>query len=109
MTNKLVVWDEMPSNSQNFSREAIIEYLNPLTFNLNMEYVNLDLLADKILSGFPGEPIERKKFVQYVAEVISELTSTHPDYSKLAARVEIRQLHKTIGSTTFCKNLAKLA
>lgn len=108
MTENIELWDASSSHKETFNKDKLKKFLQTLTFSLNAEYIELDTLVEKILVGIPNEPTERSKFVSYVAETVAGSTSAHPDYSILAARVEIRELHRIIGDATFTENLAKL-
>ncbi|BAO40702.1 ribonucleoside-diphosphate reductase large chain 1 [Kluyveromyces marxianus] len=108
MTDTVELWDAKSSQKKSFNKDKLIEFLGSLTFGLNKDYLDITLVVDKILLGAPNELTDKAKFVSYVAETVAAMSSTHPDYSTLAARVEIRELHELIGKSTFTENLAKL-
>ncbi|CDO95259.1 unnamed protein product [Kluyveromyces dobzhanskii CBS 2104] len=108
MTESIEILDAKSSRKESFNKDKLKKFVDDLTFGLNTKYIDLDLLVEKILLALPNEPIERSRFVTYVAETISGLTSSHPDYSILAARIEIREIHKMIGNATFSENMSKL-
>ena len=108
MTDTVELWDAKSSQKKSFNKDKLIEFLGSLTFGLNKDYLDITLVVDKILLGAPNELTDKAKFVSYVAETVAAMSSTHPDYSTLAARIEIRELHELIGKSTFTENLAKL-
>lgn len=108
MTDEIVISDRKSGKKNAFSASNLLASLKKLSFGLDKEYIDFTLIVKKVVKGLPPQQIEKGEFITYVAETISELTSSHVDYSKLAARVEIRSLHKKIGNSTFTENLAKL-
>ena len=72
--------------------------------SLNMDFVNIDIITEKVFKG-----IHNGKFLELVdsnlgiktseldrlsAETCFYMSNLHPDYSKLASRIEISNLHK---------------
>jgi ribonucleoside-diphosphate reductase alpha chain len=85
---------------------------------LNLKYINFDVIVSKVYSGiYSGKnylhPLYRKFFNLYLffigvtssdldnlaAETCAYMNIVHPDYSKLAARIAISNLHKSTPKT----------
>ena len=59
--------------------------------------MNLELIAGKVMSGiYDGIPTE--ELDNLAAETCAYLNIVHPDYSILAARISVSNLHKTTKS-----------
>jgi ribonucleoside-diphosphate reductase alpha subunit len=73
--------------------DRIKERLKSLMTGLNDEFINLDLVVAKVVSGiFDGVTTEILDNLS--AETCAYMNIVHPDYSKLAARIVISNLHK---------------
>ena len=75
----------------NFDR--IREKIESFTYGLNTNFVDIDIIAQKTIQGF-YDGISTEEVDKLSAEVAAYLSSTHPDYSKLAARICVSALHK---------------
>ena len=75
----------------NFDR--IREKIESFTYGLNTSFVDIDIIAQKTIQGF-YDGISTEEVDRLSAEVAAYLSSTHPDYSKLAARICVSALHK---------------
>lgn len=64
-----------------------------LSEGLNMEYVSLDILVSKLASGI-YQGVTTDDLDHLAAETCAYMTIVHPDYSKLASRIAISNLHK---------------
>lgn len=82
--------------------------LQELSYGLNMEYIDLEKVVEKVSKGVPEEGVEKSQVVRHAAETLASLTSVHPDHSTLAARLEVAELHEFLKNTTFTENLGKL-
>jgi ribonucleotide reductase alpha subunit len=85
----------------------IKERLVGLTTGLNMDYINLDIITEKVYKGiYSGKSlsipspvssnlgIKTSELDTLSAETCAYMSLVHPDYSKLASRIEISNLHK---------------
>ena len=85
----------------------IKERLNGLCQGLNMDYINLDVVTEKVYKGiysgkfnclfihnFKCVGIKTSELDTLSAETCAYMSLVHPDYSKLASRIEISNLHK---------------
>jgi len=58
-----------------------------------MDFINLDVVTEKVYKGiYTG--IKTSELDTLSAETCAYMTMVHPDYSKLASRIEISNLHK---------------
>lgn len=106
MTEVMVV-DCVSDTLVQFDEEKLSESLKELCKGLNTYYINIQEVISKIVTGIPSK-VTKSELVTFTAETLASLTTTHPDYSILAARVEIRQLHKRLNGISFTENLEKL-
>lgn len=58
-----------------------------------MEFVNLDIITEKVFKGIYSG-IKTSELDRLSAETCFYMSATHPDYSKLGARIEVSNLHK---------------
>jgi ribonucleoside-diphosphate reductase alpha chain len=68
--------------------------IQKLTYGLNLEYVDAVQIAKKTIQGL-YDGISTVELDNLSAEVAAYLASTHPDYSKLAARIATANLHRS--------------
>lgn len=73
--------------------ERIKERLRTLMYGLNEEFINLDLVVAKVVSGI-YDGVTTEILDNLSAETCAYMNIVHPDYSKLAARITISNLHK---------------
>lgn len=74
-------------------QQRIRERLQGLCGGLNMDYLNLDVVTGKVYAGIYNG-IKTSQLDTLSAETCAYMTMVHPDYSKLASRIEISNLHK---------------
>lgn len=73
--------------------DKILERINQQTYNLDSKYIAPFDIAQKVIEGiFPD--IETRVLDNLAMETSAALTTKHPDYSILAARLAITSLHK---------------
>lgn len=71
----------------------IKERLDGLMTGLNRDYVNLDIVVAKVFQGiYNGVTTELLDSLS--AETCAYMNIVHPDYSRLAARIAVSNLHK---------------
>lgn len=63
------------------------------SYGLNEQFINYDVVVSKVLSGIYNG-VTTAELDNLVAETCAYMNIVHPDYSKLAARVAISNLHK---------------
>jgi len=86
--------------------DRIKERLQTLMDNLNSNYVNLDIVTAKVCKGIYNG-VTTEILDNLSAETCAYMSIVHPDYSKLAARISISNLHKKTDAS-FLKTAEKL-
>jgi ribonucleoside-diphosphate reductase alpha chain len=91
---------------ENVRFDKITQRLERLTFGLNKDYVDPVNVAQKTIEGlFDG--ITTEELDNLSAETAAYMATVHPDYSKLAGRVAVSNLHrKTIDD--FAANIERM-
>lgn len=80
--------------------------LHNLCKSVDSRYVSLDIVAEKITRGiYPGA--STAEVDDLVAETAASMSTTHPDYARLAASVIATRMHKT-ASPTFSQSITRL-
>jgi Ribonucleotide reductase, alpha subunit len=78
---------------EEFDVTQVFNQLKKLSFGLNMEYVNLDLIVKKVELGL-YDGIKTTEIDNLAAETAAYMNIVHPHYSLLAARITVNNLHK---------------
>ncbi|CAG9322804.1 unnamed protein product [Blepharisma stoltei] len=78
---------------QEIDTEKIRIRLENLMDGLDREYIKLDVIVKKVSEGIYNE-VPTSQLDNLAAETCAYMNIAHPDYSKLAARVAITNLHK---------------
>lgn len=77
----------------NVNVDKIYQRIKKMMWGLNTDYVSPFGIAEKVRSGLIDN-IETKYIDELIAETAASLVPQHPDYSKLAGRVLVSNLHK---------------
>ncbi|KAJ1364576.1 ribonucleotide-diphosphate reductase subunit rnr1 [Parelaphostrongylus tenuis] len=77
-----------------------------LSYNLNMDYVDPVLVAMKVIAGL-YKGVTTVELDNLAAETAASMTTKHPDYAILAARIAVSNLHKKTGKV-FSEVMQKL-
>jgi len=73
--------------------DKITSRIQKLCFGLNMAFVSVRTITFKVIQGmYPG--ITTVELDTLAAEIAASMTTKHPDYARLAARIAISNLHK---------------
>ncbi|KAH9373321.1 hypothetical protein HPB48_018374 [Haemaphysalis longicornis] len=73
--------------------DKITSRIHKLCYGLNMEFVDPCSIAQKVINGlYPG--VTTVELDNLAAETAATMTTKHPDYAILAARIAISNLHK---------------
>jgi len=73
--------------------DKITSRIEKLCFGLDMDYVEPSQITMKVISGlYPG--VTTVELDNLAAEIAATLTTKHPDYAILAARIAVSNLHK---------------
>ena len=73
--------------------DKITSRINKLCYGLDEKTVNAQLVAQKVITGV-YDGVTTAALDDLAAETAAYLTTQHPDYSKLAARISVSNLHK---------------
>jgi len=93
--------------AENISFDKIIARINSLTKNLDKKYVDVAKIAQKVIQGvYPG--VHTSELDTLAAETSAYMSTIHPDYQRLAARISVSNLHKET-SSSFSSTLKELA
>jgi ribonucleoside-diphosphate reductase alpha chain len=74
--------------------DKITKRISILCHDLNMEYIDPTYVTLKVTQGI-YDGISTIELDKLAAETAVAMTTTHPDYSKLAGRIEVSSLHKS--------------
>ena len=74
--------------------DKITKRISALCDDLNMDYVDPTFITLKVTQGI-YDGISSKELDVLAAEIAASMTTTHPDYAKLAGRLAVTNLHKT--------------
>lgn len=86
--------------------DKITARIEKLCTGLNMKYVSPVEVAKKVITGL-YDGVTTSALDNLAAETAATMTTTHPDYSILAARIAISNLHKTT-SQSFSSTMKRL-
>ena len=78
--------------------DAILEKLTSLTHGLDEQWIDPAHLTKLTIEGL-YDGVSTRELDQLAAETAASLASHHPDYSKLAARICVDDLHRSTKST----------
>jgi ribonucleotide reductase alpha subunit len=73
--------------------DKILERINQQTYGLDPKWIQPFEIAQKVIEGITPD-IETRILDQLSMETAAALTTKHPDYATLAARIAITSLHK---------------
>jgi ribonucleoside-diphosphate reductase alpha subunit len=73
--------------------DKILERINQQTYGLDSKLIQPFEIAQKVIEGITPD-IETRVLDQLAMETAAALTTKHPDYATLAARIAITSLHK---------------
>ena len=73
--------------------DKITARINKLCYGLDTKYVNPTLVAQKVITGV-YDGVTTVALDDLAAETAAYLTTQHPDYARLAARLSVSNLHK---------------
>ncbi|GMF21449.1 unnamed protein product [[Candida] boidinii] len=90
-----LVVDEGKNQKELYNHEKLFNYVQSLTFDLNLSFINVGDILKKIESGLP-ETLTVKELVTLTCEAIDSLTTVHYDHSLLAGRCYAKYLKKKI-------------
>ena len=100
----LVVKRDQRKESVKFDK--ITARIEKLSYGLNTKYVKTIEIAKKVIDGL-YDGVSTQELDELAAETAATLTTKHPDYAILAARISISNLHKTT-SKSFSNTMKRL-
>ncbi|RLD24603.1 MAG: ribonucleoside-diphosphate reductase subunit alpha [Bacteroidetes bacterium] len=86
--------------------EKITARIEKLCYGIDTSFVNTVDIARKVINGI-YDGVTTVELDNLAAETAASLTTSHPDYAKLAARIAISNLHKTT-SKSFSNTMKRL-
>ena len=86
--------------------DKITARIEKLCYGLDSNFVNTVDIAKKVINGI-YDGVTTIELDNLAAETAASLTTSHPDYAKLAARIAISNLHKTT-SKSFSNTMKRL-
>ncbi len=86
--------------------DKITARIEKLCYGLDPKYITPIDIAKKVIAGI-YDGVSTVELDNLAAETAASLTTSHPDYAKLAARVAISNLHKTT-SKSFSNTMKRL-
>jgi ribonucleoside-diphosphate reductase alpha chain len=86
--------------------DKITARIEKLCYGLNMQYVEPIEIAKKVITGI-YDRIPTTELDELAAKTAASLTTVHPDYAILAARIAISNLHK-VTSKSFSNTIKRL-
>jgi ribonucleoside-diphosphate reductase alpha chain len=86
--------------------DKITARIEKLCYNINTDYVDPLDIAKKVIAGI-YDGITTVELDNLAAEIAASMTSKHPDYAVLAARIAVSNLHK-VTSKSFSNTMKRL-
>src|SRR5690349_5913145 len=86
--------------------DKITARIEKLCYGLDTKYVSPVEVAMKVINGL-YDGVTTVELDNLAAEIAATLTTKHPDYAKLAARIAISNLHK-VTSKSFSNTMKRL-
>jgi len=86
--------------------DKITARIDKLCYGLDDNFINTVDIAKKVINGI-YDGVTTVELDNLAAETAASLTTSHPDYAKLAARIAISNLHKTT-SKSFSNTMKRL-
>src|SRR6218665_3291574 len=90
--NMLVIKRDGRKESVKFDK--ITARIEKLCYGLDGKYINPTELAMKVISGL-YDGVSTQELDNLAAEIAATMTTKHPDFARLSARIAISNLHKT--------------
>src|SRR5210317_1840291 len=86
--------------------DKITARIDKLSYGLDTKYVEPIEVAKKVINGL-YDGVSTQELDNLAAETAASLTTKHPDYAQLAARIAVSNLHKTT-SKSFSNTMKRL-
>ena len=86
--------------------DKITARIEKLSYGLNSDFVKTIEIAKKVIDGL-YDGVSTQELDELAAETAATLTTKHPDFATLAARIAVSNLHKTT-SKSFSSTMKRL-
>ena len=86
--------------------DKITARIEKLCYSLNPDYVKPVEIAKKVIDGL-YDGVSTVELDNLAAEIAATMTTRHPDFAKLAARISISNLHK-VTETSFSNTMKRM-
>ncbi len=86
--------------------DKITARIDKLSYGLNTDFVKTIEIAKKVIDGL-YDGVSTQELDELAAETAATLTTKHPDFATLAARIAVSNLHKTT-SKSFSSTMKRL-
>ena len=86
--------------------DKITSRIEKLSYGLNTEFVKTIEIAKKVIDGL-YDGVSTQELDELASETAATLTTKHPDFATLAARIAVSNLHKTT-SKSFSSTMKRL-
>ncbi|MEP1782039.1 ATP cone domain-containing protein, partial [Reichenbachiella sp.] len=86
--------------------DKVTARIEKLCYGLNTKFIEPVDIAKKVISGI-YDGVTTVELDNLAAETAASLTTVHPDFAKLAARIAISNLHKTT-SKSFSNTMKRM-
>ena len=86
--------------------DKITARIEKLSYGLNTEFVKTIEIAKKVIDGL-YDGVSTQELDELASETAASLTTKHPDFATLAARIAVSNLHKTT-SKSFSSTMKRL-
>lgn len=93
MANNMIKVKKRNGKKEPLMLDKILERINQQTYGLDQKWIVPFEVAQKVIEGITPD-IETRTLDELAMETAASLTTKHPDYSTLAARLAITALHK---------------
>lgn len=100
LTNNKIFVTKRNGEKQEVDPEKIKNRLVALSYNLHQDYINIDIVIAKVMSGI-YDGVQTEVLDNLASETCAYMNIVHPDYSILAARIAVSSLHKNTSDCFF--------
>ncbi|KAH3665558.1 hypothetical protein OGAPHI_003745 [Ogataea philodendri] len=104
--SKALIRDPQKGTETPFDRDKLRQYLESLSQGLNPDFVKVDSILNKVVSGLP-DSLTVRELMDLTSEVCASLTTVHYDHSTLGARVLACHLQKQV-CPSFSANIDRM-
>lgn len=92
--------------SEALNTEKIRNYIDRYSYGLQKDYIDIDSITQRVTRGL-YDRVTTKEIANLIAETAATMAVNHHDYSLLAARIAVANLHK-VTSDSFSSTIERL-